>query len=73
MKNGGDNKLFPKLVIIDELANDPKFIRQSKILHALYIRGRRNMINTIAATQKFNAIHAIIRDLQSFSCLGGGT
>ena len=42
-------------------ADDPSFTRQSKMLHSLYVRGRHNMINTITATQKFNAIHLIIR------------
>ena len=42
-------------------ADDASFTRQSKMLHLLYVRGRRNMINTITATQKFNAIHLIIR------------
>ena len=31
------------------------------MLRSLYVRGRHNMISTITATQKFNAIHPIIR------------
>ena len=31
------------------------------MLHSLYVRGRHNMISAITATQKFNAIHPIIR------------
>ena len=31
------------------------------MLHAVYTRGRHKMISTISATQKFNAIHSIIR------------
>ena len=34
---------------------------QSKILHALYTRGRHNSISTITATQKFSSIAPIIR------------
>ena len=30
-------------------------------MHALYTRGRHNSISTITATQKFNALHPIIR------------
>ena len=37
------------------------FNRQPKMLHTLYIRCRHNMISTITATQKFNAVHPIIR------------
>jgi hypothetical protein len=49
------------LIIIDDHADDPSFSRQSKLLHSLYTRGRHNMISTITSTQKFNAIHPIIR------------
>ena len=54
-------KLFQILIIIDDFADDPSFTRHSKMLHSLYVRGRHNMISTITATQKFNAIHPIIR------------
>ena len=53
--------MFQIVIIIDDFADDPSFTRQSKMLHTLYIRGRHNMIWTITATQKFNAIHPIIR------------
>ena len=61
LKKRGDTKLFQILIIIDDFADDPIFTRQGKLLHALYTRGRHNMISTIAATQKFNAVHPIIR------------
>ena len=61
MKSQGKTKMFQILVIVDDFADDPSFTRQSKILHALYTRGRHNMISTITATQKFSAIHPIIR------------
>ena len=54
-------RLFQILIIIDDFADSPEFTRQSKMLHSLYVRGRHNMISTITATQKFNAIHPIIR------------
>ena len=49
------------MIIVDDFADDPTFTRQSRILHALYTRGRHNMISTINSTQKINAIHPIIR------------
>ena len=61
LKKRGDKKLFQILIIVDDFADDPSFTRQSKLLHALYTRGRHNMISSITATQKFNAIHSIIR------------
>ena len=61
MKNRGDKQLFQILIIIDDFADDPAFTRQSTMLHTLYIRGRHNYVSTITATQKFNALHPIIR------------
>jgi hypothetical protein len=46
---------------MDGFADSPDFTRQSKMLRTLYIRGRHNYISTITATQKFNALHPIIR------------
>ena len=43
------------------MADSPEFTRQSTMLHALYIRGRHNMISTLIATQKFNPLHPTIR------------
>ena len=56
-----NHKKLQILIIIDDFSDDPSFSRQSKLLHALYTRGRHNMISTITSTQKFNAIHPIIR------------
>ena len=60
-KKQDHKKLFSIMVVIDDFADDPKFSRHSKILHALYTRGRHNSISTITATQKFAAIAPIIR------------
>ena len=61
MKKKGEKKLFQILIMVDDFADDPSFTRHSKLLHSLYTRGRHNMISTITATQKFSAIHPIIR------------
>ena len=61
LKKRGDTRLFQKLINIDDFEDDPIFTRQSKLLHALYTRCRHHMISTITATQKFNAVHSIIR------------
>jgi hypothetical protein len=61
MKKKNINKLYSILVVVDDFADDPSFSRHSKILHALYTRGRHNSISTITATQKFSAIAPIIR------------
>ena len=60
-KRKNKKKLFQILIVIDDFADDPSFSRHSKLLHSLYTRGRHAMISTITATQKFNAIHPVIR------------
>ena len=60
-KQKGVVKLYSILVVVDDFADDPTFSRQSKMLHALYTRGRHNSISTITATQKFSSIAPIIR------------
>ena len=61
MKKQNKNKLFSILIIIDDFADSPEFSRHSKLLHALYTRGRHSMISTITATQKFSSLHPLIR------------
>jgi len=61
MKEHKRHKLFSILVVIDDFADDPVFTRQSKLLHSLFTRGRHSSISTIVSTQKFAAIHPIVR------------
>ena len=61
LKRNSKEKLFCILIVVDDFADSPEFSRHSKILHALYTRGRHNSISIITATQKFNAISPIIR------------
>ena len=61
MKERKKKKLYQILILVDDFADDPSFSRSSKLLHSLFTRGRHTMISTIVSTQKFNAIHPIIR------------
>ena len=61
MKKKEAKTLYNILVVVDDFADDPKFVRQSKMLQALYIRGRHTMISTITATQVFTALSPTIR------------
>ena len=49
------------MVVVDDFADDPRFSRHSKLLHALYTRGRHNSMSVITSTQKFTALSPIIR------------
>ncbi len=48
-------------MVIDDFADDPIFMRQSKLLPSLFTRGRHNNISTTVSTQKFASIHPIVR------------
>lgn len=61
MKAKGYTKIYQILIVIDDFADDPTFSRHSKLLHALFTRGRHSMISTIVSTQKYRAISNIIR------------
>ena len=60
-KKHNHKKIFQILIIVDDFADSPDFSRQSKLLHSLFTRGRHSGISTIVSTQKFSAIHPIIR------------
>ena len=60
-KKKNHKKLYQILIVIDDFANSVEFSRHSKLLHSLFTRGRHSQISTIVATQKFTALHPIIR------------
>ena len=76
MKTKGYTKIFQILIIVDDFADDPSFSRHSKLLHALFTRGRHSFISTIVSTQKYRAISNIIRvnatNLYVFRLRNGG-
>ena len=49
-------KLYPMLLIRDDIADDPKLARYSKLLNSTYVRGRHNGISVIRSVQIFNAL-----------------
>jgi hypothetical protein len=60
-KKQNHKKLFSILIVIDDFADESSFSRHSKMLHALYTRGRHSSISVITGTQKFSALAPIIR------------
>ncbi len=60
-KKGNYKTLHQILIVIDDFADNPEFSRQSKLLHSLFTRGRHSNISTICSTQKFTALHPILR------------
>jgi len=54
-------KLYPMLLILDDIADDPKIARYSKLLNSTYVRGRHNGISVIRSVQNFNALKTWIR------------
>ena len=54
-------ELFSIVIVVDDFADDPKFVRYFNILHGLFTRGRHNAISWILSTQKYNVLAPIIR------------
>ena len=62
LKSRRDNsKMYRILVVIDDRADNPAFTRNSKILHALFTRGRHHYVNTIISSQVLATISPSIR------------
>ena len=49
-------ELFPILMVLDDVADDPKIARYSKLLNSVHVRGRHNGISVITSVQEFNAL-----------------
>jgi hypothetical protein len=60
-KKENHKTLHQILIVIDDFADNPEFSRQSRLLHSLFTRGRHSQISTIISTQKFTALHPILR------------
>ena len=61
MKSEKIQELHSILIVIDDHADDPKFVRYSKLLHGLLTRGRHDAVSVICSTQKYNVLAPIIR------------
>ena len=60
-KKNKQKEIFSILIVVDDFADDPKFVRYSNILHGLFTRGRHSAISCILSTQKYNVLAPIIR------------
>ena len=49
------------LIVIDDMADDVQFSRNSRLLHALYTRGRHSCISSICSVQKYVCLSPLIR------------
>ena len=54
-------KLNSVLIVIDDHADDPEFLRYRKLLHGLFTRGRHDAVSEICSTQKYHVLAPIIR------------
>ena len=60
-KKNKQKDLFSILIVVDDFADDPQFVRYSSILHGLFTRGRHYAISCILSTQTYNVLAPIIR------------
>jgi hypothetical protein len=61
LKEEKQKQLYSILICIDDFADTPEFMRNGKLLHQLYIRGRHDNISVITATQLFKARATVVR------------
>ena len=69
-KKNKQKGLLSILIVVDDLSDDPKFVRYTDMLHRVFTRGRHNAISTTISTQKYNVLARIIRVNRSviFAC-----
>ena len=60
MKSHG-NQVFSVLIVIDDMADNPSFMRHSKLLDQLYCRGRHQFVSVITSLQKTTTLSPLIR------------
>ena len=69
MKSEKRKNLHSILIVIDDHADDPKFVRYSIFLHGLFTRGRHDAVSVICSTQKINVLAPIIRQNAGSLCI----
>ena len=60
-KEHGHKQLFHIAFFIGEFVEPQEFLRNSKLLHALYTKGRHANISTITSVQMYKSLAPIIR------------
>ena len=60
-KEHNRKQLFQIAIFIDDFAESQEFLRNSKMLHALYTKGRHACISTITSVQMYKSLAPIIR------------
>ena len=61
MKKNNMKKLFQIAIIIDDMTENKQFMRNSRLLETLYVRGRHIGISTITSVQGYKMINTVIR------------
>ena len=61
MKKNNMKKLFQILLVIDDMSENKQFMRGSRLLETLYVRGRHIGISTITSVQGYKKINNVIR------------
>jgi hypothetical protein len=60
-KNAEMRKLFNILIVLDDVADDPRVARNERQIHELYFRGRHHKISILISTQRYRSIAPQIR------------
>jgi len=57
----GQKRMYQILVVLDDLADNPRASRNDQLLHSLFTRGRHIGCSTICSVQRYKALSPIIR------------
>lgn len=61
LKSMNKKEMFNILIVLDDMMDDKKAMRNNKILDKLFIRGRHSYISTILSVQKYVSVSPVIR------------
>ena len=61
MKKNDMKKLYQILIVIDDMSENKQFMRGSRLLETLYVRGRHIGISTITSVQSYKLLNPICR------------
>ena len=60
-KDANMKRLFNILIVLDDVADDPRVARNERQIHELYFRGRHHKISILISTQRYRSIAPQIR------------
>jgi hypothetical protein len=61
LKENNKKEMYGILIVLDDMMDDKKAMRNNSLLEKLFIRGRHSYISTIVSVQKYISVSPVIR------------